>query len=573
MAIRNFEVAKILYNIAVYLDMQGEQFKPRAYEKAARSIEALTEEVSDIYRQGGIKALMEIPGVGVSIAEKIEELIKTGKLKYYQDLKKKTPVDVEGLTAIEGIGPKTVKTLYQKLKIRTVTDLEKAVTSGKISKLPHFGEKSQEKILKGIEFLKRSKGRMLLGYVLPIAKEIEHNLQQLPDVKHAILGGSSRRMKETVGDLDFLVVSSKPEKVMNYFTTMSEVLNVISKGDTKSMVHLKIGIDADLRVVPPRSFGAALQYFTGNKDHNIALRRIAIQKNWKLSEYGIFDKHNKQIAGETEEDVYAKLGLQWMPPEMRENTGEVELAQKHKIPKIIEYKSLKGDLQTQTNWTDGSNSIKEMAEEAKRYGLDYIAITDHTKALAFTGGLDEKKLEKQSKEIDKVNKEVNGITVLQGAEVNIAKDGSLDISDAVLKKLDVVGVSVHFNFNIGKDEMTKRIVRAIENPNVDILFHPTGRVINQREPYEVDLRKIFEKAEETGTLLEIDAFPERLDLKDEHVKLAKEFGCKFAIDSDAHNKVQFHYLEFGIGVARRGWLSEKDVVNTLPMKKMLKELK
>jgi DNA polymerase (family 10) len=571
--IKNFEIAKILYEIAIYLDMQGEKFKPRAYEKAARSIEALTEEVADIFARGGIEALKEIPGVGESIAQKIAELVQTGKLEYYEKLKKEIPVDVAGLSAIEGVGPKKIKTLYQKLKIKTVEDLEKAAREGKIRKLPHFGEKSEQDILKSIEFLKKGKGRALLGYILPLAKEIEDRLKKLPEVKQVALAGSARRMKETVGDLDFLVVSDKPEKVMDFFVSMPEVVDILGKGKTKSMVRLKVGIDADLRVVEEKSFGAALQYFTGNKEHNIALRKIAIEKGWKLSEYGVFDKHDKYIAGRTEEEVYAKLGLQWMPPEMRENAGEVELALQKKIPKLIEYDSLQGDLQVQTNWTDGASTIAEYVAEARKLGLKYIVITDHTKSLAFTGGLDERMLLKQKEEIEKINKQSADVTVLSGAEVNILKDGSLDINDATLKQLDVVGAAVHSHFNMSKEEMTKRIIRAMKNPNVDILFHPTGRVIQKREPYEVDIEQITDAAKETGTILEIDSFPDRLDLKDEHVRLAKKSGCKFSIDSDAHSTVQMHYLQFGIGVARRGWLEAKDVVNTMPLDKFLKQLK
>lgn len=570
---KNFEIAKILYNIALYLEMEGEQFKPRAYEKAARSVEALTEDVSEIYKRGGIKSLMEIPGVGESIAEKIEEMLLTGKLKYYEQLKKKIPVDIEGLSAIEGVGPKTIKILYQKLKIKTVEELEKAAKERKIRKLKGFGDKSEEDILRGIEFFKKSKGRFILGYVLPVLRDIEERLRKLPEVKKVNIAGSTRRMKETIGDADFLVVSNKSQKVMDFFTSMPEVAHVYSKGPTKSMIKLKNGLDADIRVIPEKSYGAALQYFTGNKDHNIALRKIAIDKGWKLSEYGIFDKHDKYLFGKNEEEVYEKLGMKWIPPELRENTGEIEVAMKNKLPKLIEYGSLKGDLQIQTKWTDGANSIKEMAEEAKKLGLEYIAITDHTKGLAFTGGLDEKKLELQKKEIEKVNKDLSDITVLTGAEVNILKDGKLDISDKALSELDLVGVAVHSNFNLSKAEQTNRIIKAMENENVDILFHPTGRVIQQREPYEVDVEKIIQTAKDTETILEIDAFPDRLDLKDEHIKLAVQHGVKLVIDSDAHNKNQIHYIEFGIAQARRGWAEAKDVVNTRKLNDFLKMLK
>ncbi len=570
---KNYEIAKILYHIALYLEMQEERFKPRAYEKAAHSIEALSEECEGIYKRGGIKALLEIPGVGESIAEKIEEMLKTDRLRYYEHLKGKVPVDIENITAIEGVGPKTVKTLYQKLKIKNVDDLEKAAKAGKIRRLAGFGEKSEQDILKGIEFFKRSKGRFILGFILPTVREIETRLKQLPEVKKAVIGGSTRRMKETIGDADILVVSEKPQKVMDYFVNMPEVIDVIGKGETKSSVKLKMGLNVDVRVVPPNSFGAALQYFTGNIDHNVELRRIAKDNGWKLNEYGIFDRHNRQIAGKAEEEVYEKLGMKWMPPELRENTGEIEAAMKNKLPELIEYGDLKGDLQVQTSWTDGSNPIKEMAEAAKQYGLEYIAITDHTKSLAMTGGLDEKKLLKQAKEIEKVNKQLSGITILTGAEVNILKDGRLDIDDKTLSQLDFVGASVHSNFNLPKDVQTKRIIRAMENENVDIIFHPTGRVIQQREPYEVDMEKLIQVAKDTGTMLEINAYPNRLDLKDEHIKKAVQAGVKLCIDSDAHSKLHFRYLEFGIAQARRGWAEKKDIINSLPLKKFFNEIR
>ncbi len=570
---KNFEIVKILYNISLYLEMEEEQFKPRAYEKAARSVEALTEDVSYIYKRGGTKALMDIPGVGEAISEKIEELILTGKLEYYEKLKKKIPVDIESLTSIEGIGPKRVKILYKKLKIKTVEDLEKVAKEGKIRKLEGFGEKSEQAILKGIEFLKRSKGRFILGFVLPTLRDIGERLKNLPEVDKVNIGGSIRRMKETIGDADFLVVSSKPQKIMDFFTSMPDVVHVYSKGFTKSMVKLNNGLDADIRVVPEKSYGAALQYFTGNKDHNIALRKIAIEKGWKLSEYGVFNKHDKYLFGKTEEEVYERLGMKWIPPELRENTGEIEVAIKNKLPKLIEYGSLKGDLQIQTKWTDGANSIKEMAEEAKRLGLEYIAITDHTKRNAFVGGLDENQILKQKKEIEKTNKEIHELTILSGTEVDILKNGELDISDKVLSQLDVVGASVHSNFNLSRGEQTERIIKAIENEHVDILFHPTGRLIQQREPYDVDIEKIIQTAKDTGTILEINAFPNRLDLKDEHIKLAVKAGVKLIIDSDAHNRNQIHYLEFGIAQARRGWTEAKDVVNTRKLKEFLKTLK
>ncbi len=569
---RNAEIARILRNISILLDMDNVQFKPRAYEKAAISIEALEKEAEDIYSEGGIKALEQIPGVGESIAEKIEELIKTGKLEYYEQLHKNAPVDIESLTRIEGIGPKTIKTLYQKLKITNIDDLEKAANAHRISQLPGFKKKTEENILRGIEFAKKSGGRFILGFTLPLIREIEARLNACPKVKKAVAAGSVRRMRETIGDVDFLVQSDDPETVSNFFVSMPEVIQVIEKGTTKSAVKLKTGMNADIRILPEESFGAALQYFTGNKPHNIELRKIAIDKKWKLNEYGIFDG-NVQIAGKTEEEVYEKLGLQWIPPEMREDTGEIELAKKKQIPELIGYKDLKGDLQVHSNWTDGQNSICEMAQQAKKNGLEYIVISDHSKYLAMTGGLDEKSLLKQAKEIAEVNKQVDGVTVLQGIELNILKDGNLDISDDALKNLEVASAGIHSHFDMPKEEMTKRVLKAIENPNVDILVHPTGRQIQKREPIQLDIERIIDAAKANGTILDIDSYPDRLDLKDEHIRKAVEAGVKLGISSDSHSTVHMHYLEFGVAQARRGWATAKDVVNTRTAADFKKTLK
>lgn len=571
-SMRNSEIAQIFREIALYLEMQEERFKPRAYEKVAYALEALEEPVAELYRRGGVKELRTIPGVGEAIAEKIEEIIKTGKLRYYEELREEMPVDIRSLTAIEGVGPKIVKVLYEELGVKELGDLERAARAGKIRGLPHFGEKMEQKILKGIEFLKQGSGRFPLGSVLPLIAEIEQRLRGLPQVEAVTVAGSVRRRKETIGDADFLAISSKPESVMDFFTSMPEVMHVHGKGTTKSMIKLQNGMDVDLRVVPKESFGAALSYFTGSKDHNVALRRIAQEKGLKLNEYGLF-RGEKRIAGETEEEVYKALGLSYVPPELRENQGEVEAARKGKLPELVGYGDLRGDLQIQTTWTDGANSIEEMAGEAKRLGLDYIAITDHTKGLAMTGGSDEKKLLKQMEAIDKINRSIKGIRVLKGAEVNINKDGTLDIKDEALKKLDVVGIAVHSHFNLPREEMTGRIIKAMRNPHADILFHPTGRVIQKREPYDVDMDAIIKTAGETGTALEIDAYPDRLDLKDEHIRKAVEAGAKLVIDSDAHSVNHIRFLDFGVAQARRGWAKKSDVLNTRPLKEFLKGLK
>ncbi|MEK7579741.1 MAG: DNA polymerase/3'-5' exonuclease PolX [Patescibacteria group bacterium] len=570
----NPEISKIFQEMAVLLDMKGVAFKPRAYEKAALIIENLNEDVGEIYKQGGLDALLEIQGIGQGMAERIEEYIKTGHILDYEKLKKQIPVDVSGLTLIEGLGPKNIYKLYKKLGIKSVKDLEKAAKTGNLRGLAGFGEKSEQKILKGIEFLKVGQGRFLLGNVLPYIKIVIDRLKKLPYVEQAVPAGSIRRMQETIGDLDILAISKKPEETIEYFVSMPEVSHIYGKGPTKANVRLKNGMEADLRVLEPKSFGAALQYFTGDKYHNISLREIAVKRGYKLSEYGLF-KGEKRIAGETEEEIYEKLGLEWISPELRANSGEIDAARLKKLPDLIRYGSLKGDLQVQTDWTDGQHSIKEMAEAAKKYGLEYIVITDHTKSLAMTGGLDEKKLLKQMAAIDEINRELKSskFKVLKGAEVNILKDGNLDIKDEVLAKLDVVGAAVHSNFNLSEEEQTERIKAAMENPNVDIIFHPTGRIIHKREPYKISIDELIKTAKKTGTVLEIDAYPNRLDLKDDYIKKAVEAGVLLSIDSDGHSISHFQHLELGIAQARRGWAGKKSVINTRSWEDMLKLLK
>ncbi|OGN10156.1 MAG: DNA polymerase III [Candidatus Yanofskybacteria bacterium RIFCSPHIGHO2_02_FULL_41_12] len=570
----NQELVKILREISVLLEIKGVEFKPQAYEKVAHSIEMLEEDVKEIYKKGGIEALEKISGVGRGIAEKIEEYIKEHRIKDYLSLKKELPVDIDGLSVVEGVGPKMILKLYEELKIKTRDQLEKAARAGKLKSIEGFGQKTEENILRSIDFLKKEHGRFILGFVMPEVRAIVEKIKKVDGVEKAEFAGSIRRMQETVGDLDILVISKKPSAVMDFFVSMSEVEAVYAKGDTKSSIRLKLGMDADLRVLPPESFGAALQYFTGDKYHNIELRQIAIKQGYKLNEYGLY-KDKKIMAGQTEEEIYQKLGFAWMPPELRANRGELEAARENKLPKLIEYSDLVGDLQVQTDWTDGDNSIKEMAEAAQKIGLKYICITDHTKTLAMTGGSDEKKLLRQMAAIDEVNREFQGpgFKVLKGAEVNIMKDGTLDIDDETLAKLDVAGVSVHSNFNMSEKDMTARIIRAMENPNVDILFHPTGRVIKRREAYKVDMDELLKTAKRTKTVMEIDAFPDRLDLKDEYIRKAIETGVKLAIDSDAHSASHFQYLEYGIAQARRGWAEKKDIINTKDLEDMLKLLK
>jgi DNA polymerase (family X) len=505
------------------------------------------------------------------------ELIQTDELTYYEQLKRQIPVDLTTLSSIEGMGPKKVKVLYEKLGITNIEELEKAIRERKVRALQGFGETSEQKILKGIEFHKKSHGgRFILGFVLNTFEDILQRLKSLDTVKNAQLAGSARRMKESIGDADFLASSDKSEKVMDFFTSMPEVAYIHTKGRTKSTVRLKSGINCDLRIVPEESFGATLQYFTGSKQHNVVLRTIALRKGYKLNEYGLYDKRNHQIAGRTEESIYSRLGLPFITPELREDNGEIEAARNGRLPKLIGYDDLKGDLQIHTSWTDGNNTITEMAQAASKAGLEYIAITDHSRTLEIAHGLNERKLMEQQKEIKKVAHTVkqNGeIRILTGVEVNILKDGSLDLENNILKEFDIVGAAVHSNFFLSKEEQTNRLVSTMYNPNVDILFHPTCRVIQKRQPLEIDFDKILDVSEETNTILEVDSSPERLDLQDEYLRRAIENGCKIIIDSDAHDKSHFHFLKFGISQARRGWAENKDVLNTLPLEKFLKSLK
>lgn len=581
----NREISKIFREMSLFFNMQDDVFRYRAYEKGAWILENLSRDAEEIYKKEGLKGLENLSGIGRGMAEKIEEYIKNGSIKEYKDLKKKMPVDIEELTGVESLGPKGVKILYKELGIKNLQDLERAAKAGKIRNLRGFGEKKEKNILEGIEFVKKNSEKMLLGYAWPKAQNLIEEFRGMKEVIEISPAGSLRRKCETVGDIDILIATESPEKIIKYFVNRPDVIKIWGTGPTKASVRVRDNFDIDLRVVSKESFGSALQYFTGSKAHNIKLRQIAIDKKLKLNEYGLFQsaerrgtkrgitRKEKMIAGATEDEIYRALGLEYMEPELREDTGEIELLlKKESLPDIIKYGSLQGDLQVQTDWTDGDHSIEEMAKEAKRLGRKYIAITDHTKSLAMTGGCDEKKLMRQMAEIDNLNKKISGIKILKGAEVDILKDGSLDIQDEALEKLDIVGVSVHSLLKMSKKDMTERILRAIQNPNVDILFHPTGRLLKKRDPYEVDMEQIIKTAVKTNTILEINAHPSRLDLKDEHIRMGVELGAKFVIDSDAHNKEHLKYLEFGIAQARRGWAEASDIINTLPLDEFMGKL-
>jgi len=570
----NYELARIFYSIADMLEILGVAWKPIAYRKAARSIESLKEPASEIYKKGGVAALQELPGIGEGIAKKIAQFIKTGKINEYERLKARLPSGFPELLEINSLGPKKAKILYQKLKIKSVTDLEKAISEHKIAKLASFGETSEKNILAGIQQYKLRHQRMLLGEALPIADNLVEQLKKLKEIKIAEPAGSLRRRKETVGDIDILVVPINEKRktisaIMSHFTSLPEVSRVLAKGATKSAVILRNGMQSDVRVLPEKSFGAALQYFTGNIDHNIKLRGIAIKKGYKLSEYGLFSREtNKYVAGKTEEEVYKKLGLRYIEPELRENTGELEAAQAGKLPHLVQLKDIRGDLHLHTNWSDGANTIEQMISAAKNLGYNYIALTDHSKSDTIARGMDEKRLEKYIAAVRTAAKKYKGIKVLVGSEVYIRADGSLDFSDDVLKKLDIVIASIHRNFKLPKEQMTKRILKALENKYVSIFGHPTTRQINIRPPVDFDKKEVFKLCAEKGIILEANASPIRLDLKDTDIKQAIELGCKIAINTDAHNTNQLDCMQFGVAMARRGWTEAKDVVNTLSLKNL-----
>jgi DNA polymerase (family X) len=575
--IKNSDVAKAMRDLGFLTEMMEEdpnvQFRARAYYRAADTIASLQENVIDIYSRQGVNGLLEIPAVGKAIASKIEEYLKGGKIQHLEELKAKVPIDIDELYGIEGIGPKTIKMFYDKLQIKNLADLEKAATEGKLKPLPGFTEKKEQDIFKRIEFFKRGKGRLIIGEVYPLVKQIEKRLQHIAGVKNAVAAGSIRRMKETIGDIDYLVAANDPKRVIDFFVKMPEVQEILGMGQAKAFVKLASGIDADLLVVPEESWGAALQYFTGSKEHSVQLRKIAISKGFRLNEWGVF-KGDKRIAGATEEEVYKTLGLQWIPPEMRENAGEIELGRQDKVPKLVEYGSLKGDLQVHSENSDGTATIEEMARGAKAFGLDYIAITDHTKSLKLAGGLEEQELLEQADKISQLNDRLREeFRILSSAEVNIMKDGSLDIPNTVLDKLDIVGAAIHSHFNLPIETQTERLIKAAKNPSVDILFHPTGRLINRRAGYLVDIEKLIDVAKDTNTVLEIDAHYDRLDLKDEYVRMAVRNGVKLVIDSDAHHPIHYSFLTFGIAQARRGWAIQSDILNTLPADKLLNALK
>ncbi len=569
---KNIEIANIFNEIANILELKEDNpFRIRAYRRAALNLEGLTEDIEEIAKRN---ELTEIPGIGKDLAEKIQKFLSTGHIEYYERLKKETPSILLELVTIPGIGPKTANLLYKNLKFKSIQDLEEMARLHKIAGLPGLKEKTEENILRGIEFIKKGKERMPLGFALPIANDIIFNLKKLPETKRITIAGSVRRMKETVKDIDILVTSNSPEKVMAEFIKLPQIMDVLAHGSTKSSVLTKDGIQVDLRVVEPESFGAGLAYFTGSQAHNIRLREMAVKKGWKINEYGVFNERtNSKIAGKEEEEIYKILGLPFIPPELREDTGEVEAAIKNRLPILIELKDIKGDLHVHSKWSDGSDSLEVLAEAAQRRGYEYIVITDHSKSLPVAGGLKEEELIKQVKEIEKLNKTLKGFRLLTGAEVDILSDGKLAFSDDILSMLDFAVAAVHSGFKQTKEVLTKRLIKAMQNKFVRCIVHPTGRLMGVREGYEVDFEEIYKAARDTNTAIEINAYPERMDLTDINCHRAKEVGVKLAISTDAHTKDQLDNILFGISVARRGWIEKDDVLNTLSLDNLLEGIK
>ena len=564
MPIHNAEIAELFNRLADLLEIEdANPFRVRAYRNAARTVSGLTRNINDLVSAG--ENLTELEGIGDALAQKIETIVKTGRLPQLEKVEARTPPALSKLMKIKGLGPKRVKALYKQLRIDSLEDLEHAARSGKISALEGFGKKTEDLILQRAERFSGVEERMKLPMAEDIVSPLVAYLKASKEIKDITVAGSFRRRKETVGDLDILVTARKDSAVMDRFVGYDEVDEVISQGITRSTVILRSGLHVDLRVVPQVSYGAALCYFTGSKAHNIAVRKIGVKKGYKINEYGVF-RGDKRIAGKTEKEVFDRVDLPYIEPELREDRGEIEAGKQGKLPKLISLEEIRGDLHCHTKATDGHNSLKQMAEAAKARGYEYIAITDHSQHVAIAHGLNKKRLFDQIKQIDKLNEKLDGIVILKSIEVDILEDGSLDLPDHVLMELDLTVCAIHYKFNLPRKKQTERIIRAMDNPYFNILAHPTGRLINQREAYDVDLEVIMMAAKKRGCFLEVNAQPDRLDLTDTNCKLAKEIGLKVAISTDAHSTGNLDYMRYGISQARRGWLETDDVLNTHTLK-------
>ena len=568
----NTDYARIFEEIADLLAIEGANpFRIRAYRNAARTLESLTQSVEALLRRGEI-SLTEIPGIGKDLAAKIVEIHRTGELQFLKDLRAQVPPPLLEILRIPGLGAKRVHQLWQSLGIISMDELKVAIGSGKLDGLHGFGEALKTSILKGIEEVESRIGRFRIVDADYHVHSILDFLRDADGIVALEPAGSYRRRCETVGDLDILATISGKSNMMSHFVGFPEVKEVLAQGSTKSSVRLHSGLQVDLRLLDQKSYGAAMHYFTGSKAHNIAIRGIGHHRGLKINEYGVFRGGNR-VGGKTEEEVFHSVGLLWIPPELRENRGEVEAAASRRLPKLVELQDIKGDLQMHSKYSDGQNTLSEMIEACIRCGYQYMALTDHSQAVRVAGGLKPDEFKKQFKEIDRLQKRFPEIRVLKSAEVDILADGSLDLEDTILEQMDMVLVSVHSKFNLSKAEMTRRIVRAMRHPRVNILGHPTGRLINQREPYLLDIEKVVRIAKEEGVLLEANAHPERLDLQDYHLQLAKQSGAKIVINTDSHRSSDLNYMRYGVDQARRGWLEKSDVANTLPLNQFLKLIK
>lgn len=556
---KNRELARILSKMADAIEFkEGDRFRVIAYRRAAATLEELTEDIEIVSREG---RLQELPGIGKAIALKIDEYLKTGRIKKYEEELEGIPEELLDLMDIHDMGPKTLALVYKKLGVRNLEDLKQAMTDGSLAKLAGMGEKRVENIRRSIEIFERSQERIPLSEAVEISEKIIEYMKTCPGVVQVVAAGSLRRMKETIGDIDILATGTEGEKIIDYFTAYPRIERVIASGATKGSILVRTDGElrqTDLRILPQELFGSALLYFTGSKEHNIKLRTIARERGLKISEYGVF-RGEERIAGRTEEEVYRTLNLPYIPPELRENRGEIEAAYEGKLPKLIECSDIKGDLHVHSEYSDGSSTILEIAEFAKSLNYRYVAICDHSKSVKYAGGLSEERLQKQMSEIDKL-KTKSDVNILKGTEVDILKDGSLDFADKVLEELDLVVAAVHAGF---KQNVTERIIKAIEDPNVDIIAHPSGRLISKREGYEVDIETIIDRSKKYGKILELNAYPDRLDLDDQNLRRAKDAEVKISIGTDAHAAIQMRWMRFGVGIARRGWLEERDVINTL----------
>jgi DNA polymerase IV (family X) len=571
-SVKNREIAGILYQMAELLELHAEnRFKIIAYSRAARAIESLTEDIEQVCRDGRLEG---IPGVGKAIAEKIKEYLRTGRIQSHQDLLADTPQGLAELLQISGLGPKTVFMLHEKLDITNLDELEKAAREHRIRRLPRMGVVREKNILKSIERYRKRSNRILYSTAESIVDEILTYLGGIEGLEHATAAGSYRRRKETVGDIDILATAARPEEIVAAFVKMPLVEEVLAKGPTKASVIMNDTIQVDLRIVEHRSYGTVLQYFTGSKEHNVSMRQLALDRGYSLSEYSLTRLANGQdLFFDQEEEVYQALGLQYIPPELREDRGEIEAALGGRLPRLVEAKDIRGDLHVHSIWSDGRASIIELAQAARSMGYEYIALSDHSPSVGIAGGIGREKMEEKIEAVAEANDSLEGITVLMGAEVDIKADGSLDYPDDLLERMDVVVASVHMAQQQKERTITGRLISAIENQNVDIIGHPTGRIINQREPSDMDFHAVLEAAARAGTALEINAHPSRLDLNDVNARAAKEMGVQMSINSDAHDAGQLLNMKYGINVARRAWLEKKDLINAMDLKDLIQFLK